>query len=224
MDRPGLGLRRLIGLLLALNVGALAAGLVAAYWPGKPDLILEFNADKVVRLASPEGKKVPPVRDPVAQEASSPADCLAWKGLDADGVEKLEASLERMGLARTEYVFQLEKPLGWWVYLPPFPDGDSLRQATELLRAKGVTDFAPVRGGSMANALSLGAFPSLEKARLHEKFLISKGLVGIRSGPRPGDGVARLLLNKAVAADFVSRLAAELPSDLKPGACPTVSP
>jgi hypothetical protein len=55
MDRPGSGIRRLTGLLLALNLGVLISGLIFMYWPGKPAEILEFNGDKVKFLSMPAG-------------------------------------------------------------------------------------------------------------------------------------------------------------------------
>ena len=47
MHRPGSGLRRLTGLLLLLNTGLLAGGLVMTYWPSQTGGIPEFNTEKI---------------------------------------------------------------------------------------------------------------------------------------------------------------------------------
>jgi len=227
MDRPGSGLRRLTGLLLLLNGGLLVGGLALTYWPSRPDTALEFNAEKVKLLELPpaQAERAPIPEQPApAQAASAPAgapagSCLSWAGLDADRLAAVEAHLKKSGIATSGYRFQLAKPLGWWVYQPPFQDAEALRLAQEDARLKGITDIAPVRGGRMANALSLGAFPSLEKARSHAAALTAKGLRGVRFGPRPEAGEVRLLLSGGGGGGLPEIPADTWPAGLKPGAC-----
>ncbi len=227
MGRQGFGLRGLTGLLLALNGGVLLVGLCLAYWPGHEVPTLEFNADKVGLLARPDAPSAA-ARSSTPAGPVTTAPCLLWDKLAADDLETVEATLGSLGLGQGQYDFLLDKPLGWWVYLPPFPDAAALGQAMDAIRARGVTDFAPVRGGSMANALSLGAFPSLAKARLQARLLADKGVAGVRYGPRPGNGPLRLVLVGGTAGaageDWPSRLKAELPASLQPGACPGTTP
>ena len=96
---------------------------------------------------------------------------------------------------------------------------EALRLAQEDARLKGITDIAPVRGGRMANALSLGAFPSLEKARSHAAALSAKGLRGVRFGPRPEAGEVRLLFSSGAGGGLPEIPADTWPAGLKPGAC-----
>lgn len=227
MDRPGSGLRRLIGLLLVLNLGVLAYGLALEYWRGRAEPPLAFNGDKIRLLAefrpdSPTREGAPAPVEPVPAapaEAAPESRCLVWPGLDADSLAQVEARLAAAGIAAEAYEPVLAKKLGWWVYLPPVPDADALRAALDDLRAKGVTDLAAVRSGSMLNAISLGAFPTLARARAHAELMARKGVAGVRYGPRPGTGEVRLTIQNTVSADALAKLAGLWPQDLRPGVC-----
>lgn len=227
MGRPRLGLRGLTGLLVALNAGALLVGVLVSVWPERQGAVLEFNGDKVKLLSlqipesgsSPQPHVEPSAQEPARPDSQADTGCLAWQALDGDNLGKVEAALKNLGLGREAYQLTLEKPLGWWVYLPVFRSTEALRQAMDELRLKGVGDMAPVRSGSMANALSLGAFPSLDKARLQAERLTAKGVAGVRYGPRPGSGPIRLTLSGEPPADFSTSLETALPPSIRPGAC-----
>jgi hypothetical protein len=76
MDRTGSGLRRLTGLLLALNLGVLALGTAVALWPESNQGGTSFNAEKVrlLGVAEPETKPASPA---LAPGSVSPAVGLA---------------------------------------------------------------------------------------------------------------------------------------------------
>lgn len=223
MHRPGSGLRRLTGLLLLLNIGLLAGGLVVTYWPSHTGTAPEFNAEKIRLLdiggaISGQGHRPEtPVQTAAAASGARAPACLNWPSLDADALAAVESHLRAAGLASAEPQFRLAKPLGWWVYQPPFRDAEALRQALEAARGKGVSDLAPVRGGRLANALSLGVFPSLEKARAHAAALTAKGLAEVRVGPRPEAGEVRLVF--PVNARLPGNPAEGWPKELHPGIC-----
>lgn len=237
MDRPGSGIRRLTGLLLVLNLGVLVGGLGISNWPAQVVSTLEFNGDKVKfqrgpddnGLASVRAKATAPVdTTPVATteavDAKAPASaCLSWRSLDADGLVAVEARLKQAGISPGDYELQLDKRLGWWVYLPPFANAEAVRAAMEDARAKGVSDMAPVRSGKMANALSLGAFPNLEKARAQATNLTGKGIKGVKFGPRPEAGEVRMLFSgtkpKLSSEAQLQNLLENWPQNLRPNLC-----
>ena len=237
MDSAGFGLRRLTGLLVVLNMGVLLAGLGISYWPSQPVNTLEFNGDKVIFQRVPEVSgtastvvvnsnkaMISNVTKPVAapepsEKLKPPATCLSWRSLDADSLLTVESRLKQAGMAPGSYELQLSKRLGWWVYLPPFADSDAVRAAMEEARGKGVTDMAPVRGGKMANALSLGAFPTLENARAHASSLAGKGIKGVKLGPRPEAGEVRMLIAGAGPAAPMESLLMDWPKGLQPSLC-----
>lgn len=202
---------RLIGLLALMNVVVLIAGLGMEQVRGKPSVLVGFNADKVRLLGQVERAEtesatesatevdtITPVTDievpKVLATASATANprCLAWPGLDEGLLGEIEARLQAAGIAAARYDIHLDKRLGWWVYLPPLADAEAIQVAIDEVRQKGVNDFAPVRAGEMKNAVSLGAFPTRAKAQAQLERLRKLGVQGLRMGPRPKSGGARL--------------------------------
>jgi hypothetical protein len=228
MDRAGLESRKLIGLLLALNLGVFLAGMALRQWTPSASVPLVFNAEKITLLAPQSASEAPPAsseKQPEPGEARvvSSSRCLSWRSLDAEGLAAIEAHLGKAGIAanvyRIELENKLEKNLGWWVFLPPMPDKAALQLTIDELARLGVTDYAPVRGGSMRNALSLGAFEKLSQARERAVGLASKGIKGVKFGPRAGAGMARLLFSDAIAENELPSLEVGWPSGLQPASC-----
>ena len=222
MDRPGSGLRRLIGLLLVLNLGTFLAGWGGTVWQGQGMPLVTFNGEKIQLLEDvlPEKSGVSAAepsldRDKGFQVSES---CPAWASLDADGIAQIQAHLRQLGVADADYDLLVEMRLGWWVYIPPLDNAAALQVVFEDARAKGIKDMAPVRSGSMANALALGSFPTLDGARKHAQDMMNKGLSGVRYGPRPSAGSVRL---EAVrdSRELRRALAAAWPVGLAPNAC-----
>ena len=231
MDRTGSRIRRWVGLLLALNLGVLAVGLGFAYWPRQARFPPELNGDKVRFLSTPDdvAPSLPAHEMPV-QAGSAPAPapaaakprvpvCLSWKSLDADQFSALEAHPKQAGIPPNRYVLALTSRLGWWVFLPPLPNARAARAAMDDLRQKGVTDMAPVRGGRMANAVSLGAFPSVDKARQHAAHLAARGVDGAKIGPRPEAGEVRLTFTGRLSNAAAEAMERKWPPGLKPEDC-----
>ena len=246
MDRAGDIMRKLIGLLLALNLGMLVTGLALQSWEPNAPAPLVFNADKIQLLSLPESssanrpvakqvvaeddpetavtsEEAPAVSSEVTSNASSagPADlrCMAWPTLDASGLRKVEGYLAQAGVASGDYDVQLEKSLGWWVFLPPPEKPTDLQALLDEVQRLGITDFAVVRGGAMRNAVSLGAFGKLAQARLHVATMTRKGLNGVQFGPRPDSGPVRLVFADSLPAANLVKLQAEWPKASKPGLC-----
>ncbi|MDO9227274.1 MAG: SPOR domain-containing protein [Pseudomonadota bacterium] len=198
---------RLIGLLLLLNGVILVAGLSMEHVRAQPAKLVDFNADKVRLLERVERPVVVPVvssdtapaapasaPEPTMRAATVATRCWSWPGLDVDLLGEIETRLRAVGIADSHFDLQLEKRLGWWVYLPPFADAGAAQAAIEAAREKGVKDIVAVRGGVMAHAVSLGAFPTLAKARTQLQALRALGVQGAMAGPRPNSGVVRLIL------------------------------
>ena len=190
---------RVIGLLLLLNAVVLAAGLSMERLRGQPAALVDFNADKVrllgrvERSAAAESTSEEGV-DAAVVTAPLVARCLSWSGLDEGLLDEIESRMRDAGIAVSSYDIQLRKRLGWWVYLPPFANAEAALAAIDAARQKGVKDIALVRAGERANAVSLGAFPTLANARAQMDRLRTLGIEGARKGPRPNAGPARLTL------------------------------
>ena len=223
MHRPGSGLRRLTILLVLLNLGVLAAGWGGTAWQRQGTPLVAFNADKIqlledILLAKPAEATI---EDPLAEAEESLQSlppCPAWASLDADGVAQVQAHLRQAGVADADYDLLVEMRLGWWVYIPPLENTAALQVVMADARAKGVKDMAPVRSGSMFNALALGTFPTLEGARRHAQDMTRKGLRGVLYAPRPGAGPVRLVVVRDSPA-LQQSLSGNWPVGLEPKAC-----
>jgi len=207
---------RLIGLLALLNVVVLAAGLSLGQMRGKPVEPVAFNADKVrllerVEPAAPPRSTAEPTATPAppTTAAKLPAwRCLAWPAMDAAMLGEVESRLKKAGIRADQYNIQLAKHLAWWVYLPPFADAEAMQAAINAARDKGVKDIAPVRSGEQANAVSLGAFPTLAKARRQLEKSRALGFSDAQMGPRPNSGNASLVIAESVPEARLAELAA----------------
>jgi hypothetical protein len=105
------------------------------------------------------------------------------------------------------------------VFLPPLESKAALQAKMEEARRLGVSDLAPVRGGSMRNALSLGAFAKLKQARARAAELVAKGIKDVKFGPRPGAGAARLVVSARVADSALPSAESGWPEGLQPARC-----
>jgi len=222
MDRPGLGLRRLTLFLVVVNAGVLLAGWGGTAWRGQGTPLVSFNADKIRLLGDVvPAKPAEPVSEPNPEvEAVAPVlpPCPAWAELDADGVAQVEAHMRQAGVADSDYDLQVDMRLGWWVYIPPLENFAAVQVVMEDARTKGVRDMAPVRSGSMLNALALGTFGNYDGARRHSQEMLKKGLRDVRFAPRPGAGPARLVVVRD-SPNLQQALAAPWPPGMEPTAC-----
>lgn len=233
-------MRKLIGLLLALNLGMLAVGLAWQYAAREAPQPVMFNADKIRLLDLPPTLQpdiaetvVDPISqtptliapEAIAQETPQIANlrCLAWKTLDAAGLRAIEAYLKQVGIMPGAYSIELDKRLGWWVFLPPLEDAAAGQARIDQIIQLGIKDYAQVRSGPMRNAVSLGALSNLAQAREHAAFLTKKGLMGIEYGPRLESGVASLIFSADISDAELAKLEAQLnagwPNGLQPAAC-----
>lgn len=222
-----------LGLLVLLNVVVLLIGGALTAMRAKPAPLLDFNADKVRLLGRVEplapAAVVTPPKPPVAEaevpevpeapEVLEPARCLTWPEFDQALFKDLESRMKKAGLADSDYTLTLTKPLGWWVFIPPLRDAAAVKEKVEAARQLGVKDLAPVRSGDWLHAISLGVFPTLEKARIQEKRLAGSGLKGMNVGPRPGVGAAELTIAPQVEASRVTKLVSGWGAGSKPDVC-----
>jgi hypothetical protein len=233
-------LSKLIGLLLALNLGMLAVGLAWQFAAREAPQPVMFNADKIRLLDLPPTLQpdqaetvadavnlTPAVVAPEEMAQTTPQianlRCLAWQRLDATGLRAIEAYLKQVDIKPGAYSIELEKKLGWWVFLPPLEDAAAGQARIDQIIQLGIKDYAQVRSGPVRNAVSLGAFSNLAQARQHAEFLTNKGLKGIDFGPRLESGVASLTFSAAISDAELAKLATQLkigwPNGLQPAAC-----
>lgn len=220
---------RLALLLLLLNVAVLGTGIGLEHYRQTGNMLVGYNADKITLLRSPAGERpgmdgsgghasepepVPVGKDAAGETASHAAatpagDCLVVRDYSQASHDRLLADLAAAGLKPGQYAIRLDKPLGWWVYIPP--EGNEARREAliAVLKAAGVRDMAVIGRGSMTNAISLGMFAESGQAAAHLAAMQAKGVSGVVYGPRPGMGAARVDLT-GMPAQARERLPARL--------------
>ncbi|MCW8908482.1 MAG: SPOR domain-containing protein [Sedimenticola sp.] len=69
----------------------------------------------------------------------------------------------------------LEKPVGYWVLIPPLRDRDAAVEKVAQLRESDITDVRRFVKGEQKNGISLGVFSSRENALKRQKEVSEKG-------------------------------------------------
>jgi len=98
---------------------------------------------------------------------------------------------------------QIERNIGYWVYIPPIKDKAAIAQKIAQLKARGVKEYFIVsEAGPWQNAISLGVFKTQEAA---QKFLDDLRQVNDVNSAQTGERAAKLkttvfLLNGVDAA------------------------
>jgi hypothetical protein len=67
-------------------------------------------------------------------------------------------SIKAQGLLVMQRTVKTQIPKGYWVYLPPQPDYDTVKKISTKLASKGVKDYYIIRRGDYSKAISLGLY------------------------------------------------------------------
>lgn len=94
------------------------------------------------------------------------------RGAEARG---LVESLAGQGLDTSLRRESMEKPIGFWVMIPPLPTREAALEKVEQLRASGVEDVRRFVKGDQVNGISLGVFSSENNARSRQRAVAEKG-------------------------------------------------
>lgn len=171
----------LIKLVLALNVALLGAlWTLPAPGPAQP-VGLEWHPERVAILG--------PASDVL------PAFCVRIARLNPDDYVRVRAWLDGQDLA-TVATITLERPQGWWTYLPPV-EAKQVATAANDLTARGIKDAVLIKKGPLRHAFALGIHASEAQACAQRDSLLAMGLLGVACGPRPLPNRAVLVLRGA---------------------------
>jgi hypothetical protein len=157
----------LIKLGLALNVALLGAVWTLPASPPARPLGLEWHPERVAVLG--------PAVDAL------PAFCVRIARLNPDDYVRVRAWLDGQDLA-TAATITLERPLGWWTYLPPV---EATATVARDLAARGIKDAVLIKKGPLRHAFALGIHASEAQACAQRDSLLATGFLGVVCGPRP---------------------------------------
>ena len=125
------------------------------------------SGQEPARETSPADQAEPTV-DPLLCGAFGPFErgATGREVIDLLNGRGLDASLRRDSL---------EKPVGYWVLIPPLADRDAAVEKVAQLRQSGITDVRRFVKGEQKNGISLGVFSSRENALRRQKEVSDKG-------------------------------------------------
>lgn len=114
---------------------------------------------------------------------------------------------------------------GYWVYLLPFENEISARQAIDTLYDAGYDDMALIRGGEFDNSVSLGYFISLSNATQHRDRIRELGFEAEFRIQREDESRFWVDYEQQAGVEYASRVLSGLvPPELhRPTACSDIS-
>lgn len=141
---------------------------------------------------------------PVAAKPSAPV-CLEWGDFSGPDLTRATAALSALQLADKLGQRQIERDIGYWVYIPPLRNRAAVNRKIAELKALGVREYFVVQtSGHWLNAISLGVFKTPDAAQNFLHDLQAKGVHTAQAGERASKLKATLfMLNRVDAATEV---------------------
>jgi hypothetical protein len=85
------------------------------------------------------------------------------------------AELTRQGIDASLQQEMIQKPIGFWVLIPPLASQQEAIRVVEDLSSQGVRDIRRFVKGTQKNGISLGVFSSRENAEKRRREILTKG-------------------------------------------------
>ena len=144
---------------------------------------LPVNAEQITLLNAPVAAALP-VSAPISAPAAEGA-CFEWGGFSGTDIDLVTKALKKLNLGDRLSQHDIDRPLGYWVYIPPVNSKAAVAQKVAQLKALGVTDYFVVQdAGEWLNSISLGVFKTREAAQSFLDGLREKGIHSARVGEK----------------------------------------
>lgn len=144
---------------------------------------LPVNAEQISPLNA-TGTAALPVSAPISAPAVERA-CFEWGEFSGTDIDLVAKELKKLNLGDSVSRHDIDRPLGYWVYIPPVNSKAAVAQKVSQLKALGVTDYFVVQdAGEWLNAISLGVFKTREAAQSFLDGLHDKGIRSARVGEK----------------------------------------
>jgi len=170
---------------------------------------------------APEPAKItaPPVQPSTLQMALNMAvpasdkpdvpQCLEWGDFSGPDLERVTTALSAMQLGDKLSRYQIERDIGYWVYIPPLKNKAAVNRKVAELKALGISEYFVVQStGHWRNAISLGVFKTRESAQHFLDHLRSQGVHTAKVGERASKLKATIFRLKGIDAATGEKLAA----------------
>jgi hypothetical protein len=136
---------------------------------------------------SPSPSNLQPSLNMAAPEAAKPGKltCLEWGDFSGPDLSRAKAVLSDLQLADKLSQRQVEREIGYWVYIPPLRNRAAVNRKIAELKALGIREYFVVQtSGSWLNAISLGVFKTRDAAQHFLQVLNTRGVHTARVGER----------------------------------------
>ncbi|MDO9012141.1 MAG: SPOR domain-containing protein [Gallionella sp.] len=207
-------IKTLVWVLLAINViffAVMQSGLFADTPHVQP--LQALNAEKI-RLpdevqsapAAPSAPLEPAASSvPATVEADS---CFEWGDFSGKELDAVMSALKKWPLGGKLSTREIDRGVGYWVYIAPLKDKADIGQKLAQLKARGVTDYFVVQeSGIWLNAISLGVFKTRESAQKFLEGLRAKDVRTAQMGERAGKNKATVFMINGLNAEMSGKLA-----------------
>jgi hypothetical protein len=162
-----------------------------------------------VPVSSPSNLQIPVNRvAPVAAKPGAPV-CLEWGDFSGPDLARATAALSALQLADKLSQRQIERDIGYWVYIPPLRNKAAVKRKIAELKRLGVREYFVVQvPGNWMNAISLGVFKSREAAQNFLHDLNARGVHTAQVGERASKLKTTLFMLSGADAAIEAKLTA----------------
>ncbi len=162
-----------------------------------------------VSASSPSNLKLSLNMDEPAAAKLGALTCLEWGDFSGPDLTRATAALSALQLADKLGQRQVEREIGYWVYIPPLRNKAAVNRKIAELKALGVKEYFVVQiPGHWLNAISLGVFKTRDAAQNFLHGLQAKGVRTARVGARDSKLKATLFMLNRVDAATQAKLTA----------------
>ena len=117
--------------------------------------------------------------------ATTALSCMEWGDFSGPDLTRVAAALADLQLGDRLRQRQVERDVGYWVYIPPLGNKAAVRRKVGELKALGISEYFVVQtAGHWHNAISLGVFKTRESAQNYLNQLRPKGVHTAKAGER----------------------------------------
>jgi hypothetical protein len=122
---------------------------------------------------------------PAAGSSNPPMVCLEWGDFSGPDLTRSAAALSALQLGDRLSKHQVERDIGYWVYIPPLKNKAAVNRKVTELKALGVREYFIIQSaGRWRNAISLGVFKTREAAQNFLNHLHTMGVHSAKVGER----------------------------------------
>ena len=195
--------------------------------PAPAQLNMPASAPVQVKAAHAPAPALSPGQAGTLSKAIQPRNaqaCMEWGEFSGPDLARAAAALSGMQSGVKLSRRQVERDIGYWVYISPLKSRASANRKVAELKALGVSEyFIVLAAGPWHNAISLGVFKTRDAAQNYLNYLRTRGVHTAKVGARVSkvkETIFNLGMVDAVTAAKLTAMQKDFPgSELKEVPC-----